>query len=325
MSAPNAGLAASAEYVEAEDSKNTNAELGPANTPDDVQPIAPDQFDPHYQSSKWEIWAYYGYYIGNNGLTLFNFAPTLFQDLLYIQAGDAETLNFLGSDRSINSIVLLANGISFAIQVVLFLVLGSFADYGSWRPWILVFWSVAAFGLGFGWLGVHTPDKWPIATGLYMVGLIAYQMCITFWTAAFPGLARNTPEMRKKAEEYESGQIDRDEYDFADMMQRNRISNNSFIIQSAAEILILVVIVGILFGVDVRASAENNLWGLSVLIAFATGIWILAAIPWFALEKRRPGQELPPGMNIVTVGFWNLYRAFTQIWRLKQSLLYLIG
>ena len=32
-----------------------------------------------------------------------------------------------GRERSINSIVLLSNGISFAIQIVIFLVLGSFA------------------------------------------------------------------------------------------------------------------------------------------------------------------------------------------------------
>lgn len=36
--------------------------------------------------------------------------------------------------------------------------------------------SVVAFGLGFGWLGVHHPDEWHTATGLYMIGLIAYQV-----------------------------------------------------------------------------------------------------------------------------------------------------
>lgn len=30
-------------------------------------------------------------------------------------------------------------------------------------------------------------------------------------------------------------------------------------------------------------------------------------------------------MNIVLAGFWQLYRAFTQVWQLKQSLAYLIG
>lgn len=94
---------------------------------------------------------------------------------MYQAAGDAETLPFLGRTRSINSIVLLSNGISFALQVVIFLILGSFADFGTWRPNILIVLSIIAFGIGFGWLGVHTADDWHIGVGLYIVGLIAYQ------------------------------------------------------------------------------------------------------------------------------------------------------
>lgn len=256
---------------------------------------------------------------------MFNFAPTSFQNLLYEAGGDSGVLTFLGSERTVNSIVLLCNGISFAIQVVLFLLLGALADYGKWRPWILIFWSIVSFALGFGWLGVHTSDKWPVAVGLYMVGLIAYQMCITFWSAAFPGLARNTPEMRHKAEEYEAGDIDRDAYDFADMMMRNKIFNMAFIMQSAGEIIILAILVGILFALDVNASQANNDWGLSVLIAYCTAVWVVVAIPWFVLEKRRPGQPIPQGLNIITVLPWTLWRAMVQIWQLKQTLLYLIG
>lgn len=91
------------------------------------RPVAPDQFDPTYETTRKEIWAYYAYYIGDNGLTLFNFAPTAFQNLLSQAAGDNEVLRFAGKDRTINSIVLLANGISFAIQVVIFLIIGSYA------------------------------------------------------------------------------------------------------------------------------------------------------------------------------------------------------
>ncbi|KAL9578992.1 MAG: hypothetical protein Q9212_005362 [Teloschistes hypoglaucus] len=296
---------------------------------DDERPVAPDQFDPVYETTRREIWAYYAYYIGDNGLTLFNFAPTAFQNLLSQAAGDAGILHFAGRDRTINSIVLLANGISFAIQVVVFLVIGSYADFGRSRPNILIVLSVVAFGIGFGWLGVHTSDKWEVAAGMYIVGLIAYQTTLTFWTAAFPGLARNTVQLRLKAEEYSDGAITREEYDHADMMQRSRLANMAFYIQSCGEIVILAVIVGVLFGVNVRASEANNNWGLSVLIAFATGVWFLLALPWFVLEKRRPGQPIPPNMSMygiaVTAGFWQLYRAITQIWRLKQSLLYLIG
>ncbi|KAL8663406.1 MAG: hypothetical protein Q9202_003925 [Teloschistes flavicans] len=264
----------------------------------DERPVAPDQFDPVYETTRLEIWAYYAYYIGDNGLTLFNFAPTAFQNLLSQAAGDAGILHFAGRDRTINSIVLLANGISFAIQVFIFLVIGSYADFGRSRPNILIVLSVVAFGIGFGWLGVHTSDKWEVAAGMYIVGLIAYQTTLTFWTAAFPGLARNTVELRMKAEEYNDGAITREAYDHADMMQRSRLANMAFYIQSCGEIIILAVIVGVLFGVNVRASEANNNWGLSVLIAFATGVWLLLALPWFVLEKRRPGQPIPPNMNM---------------------------
>ncbi|KAJ9261163.1 hypothetical protein DTO207G8_313 [Paecilomyces variotii] len=287
------------------------------------QPVAPDQFDDTYRTSKWEIWAYYTYYIGNNGLTLFNFAPTAFQNLLYQAAGDSGMLPFAGKLRTIDSIVLLSNGISFAIQIAVFLVLGSFADFGTWRSNILIVLSLIAYAIGFGWLGVHTEEKWLIGTGLYIVGLIAYQTTLTFWTAAFPGLARNTAELKSKAEDYMAGVISRDEYDHADTMKRSQLANMAFYIQSIGEIVILAIIVGIMFGLNVNASEANNNWGLSVLIAFASGVWLLLSIPWFILEKRRPGQD--PRGNIIMAGLKQLSYALSQVWKLKQSLLYLIG
>ncbi|KAJ9201375.1 hypothetical protein DTO164E3_3682 [Paecilomyces variotii] len=287
------------------------------------QPVAPDQFDDSYRTSKWEIWAYYTYYIGNNGLTLFNFAPTAFQNLLYQAAGDSGMLPFAGKLRTIDSIVLLSNGISFAIQIAVFLVLGSFADFGTWRSNILIVLSLIAYAIGFGWLGVHTEEKWLIGTGLYIVGLIAYQTTLTFWTAAFPGLARNTAELKAKAEDYMAGVISRDEYDHADTMKRSQLANMAFYIQSIGEIVILAIIVGIMFGLNVNASEANNNWGLSVLIAFASGVWLLLSIPWFILEKRRPGQD--PRGNIILAGLKQLSYALSQVWKLKQSLLYLIG
>jgi len=243
---------------------------------------------------------------------------------MYQAAGDSGVLSFMGRERTINSIVLLSNGISFAIQVVIFFILGSFADFGTWRPNILIGLSLCAWGIGFGWLGVHTENDWHVGVGLYVVGLIAYQTTVTFWTAAFPGLARNTKELRINAEEFAEGRITRTEYDFADMMKRNELSNVAFYTQSVCEVFILAVIVGIMFALHVNDSVANNNWGLSVLIAFATGVWILCAIPWFVLEKRRPGQD-PGRMNIVLAGIKQLGYAIRQIWQLKTSLAYLVG
>ncbi|KAI7339266.1 hypothetical protein KC315_g1311 [Hortaea werneckii] len=341
MAANDPGLAQTSAAAE-DSSKGMVENTKDAGVLEETHAVAPDQFDQKYETSKYEIWSWYSYYIGNNGLTLFNFAPTASQNLVSQQAekiwGPSNTtLRFAGSERTINSIILLCNGISFAIQIVIFdtltnnlaplplrqLILGSYADFGTFRPNILIVLTLIAWGIGFGWLGVHDPADWQTGLGLYIVGLIAYQLCLTYWTAAFPGLARNTRELRDKAQQFEAGVISRDDYDKEDSMKRNELSNTAFYVQSVAEIGILAAIVGVMFGVDVNASTAKNNWGLSVLIAFATGIWVIVALPWFFLEKRRPGQD--PGMNIVLAGFWQLCRAIREIWQLKQSLFYLIG
>jgi hypothetical protein len=133
----------------------------------------------------------------------FNFAPTQFQNLLNLAGhnlGDPSTpcddsvpcvLPFAGEsqpklvqrrkarlifllignpERNVASIVLVCNGISFALQVVLFLVIGSFADFGRWRPWILIGFTALSVGISIGWLGVEDASKWEVATGLYIVG-----------------------------------------------------------------------------------------------------------------------------------------------------------
>ncbi|CAL5869714.1 uncharacterized protein PFLUO_LOCUS3944 [Penicillium psychrofluorescens] len=309
----------------AKDTILASEEMAPAGSPSaEDKPTAPDQFDDQYRTTQKEIWAYYSYYIGNNGLSLFNFAPTAFQNLLYQAAPSSGLLSFAGELRSINSIVLLSNGISFAIQIVVFVTIGSFADFGYWRPNILIVLSLIAYGIGFGWLGVHTADQWHIGVGLYIVGLIAYQTCLTFWTAAFPSLARNTTHMKEVANQYVSGEITRDQYDYADTMMRSKLSNIAFVVQSVTEIFILAIIVGIMFGIDVDASQANNNWGLSVLIAFVSGVWLLVSLPWFFMEKRRPGQD-PGKRSVFVAGVWQLWHAVRQIWHLKQSLVYLIG
>ncbi len=58
--------------------------------------IAPDQFIKGYETTKWEIWAYYGYYVGNTGLTLAIFAPMAMQNLMSLAAGENGMLPFLG-------------------------------------------------------------------------------------------------------------------------------------------------------------------------------------------------------------------------------------
>ncbi|KAF8905077.1 autophagy-related protein 22-like protein [Gymnopilus junonius] len=283
-----------------------------------------------------ELWSYYIYYIGNNGLSGFNFGPSQFQNLLFLAGYDPTegpgtacgsngcVLPYLGDIRDINSIVLLTNGISFAIQAVLLLFIGAWADYGHWRPNITIFFTLLAVGVSFGWLGVEEPSQWQAGVALYIVGLITYQCSLTFWTAAFPGLAYDLPEVGTSRHEVDSGAKSPEEHERFHSLARNRISNISFAVSSAGEILILAIMVGILKGLHAEQNTENNTKSFSVLIAFSGAVWLVCALPWFVFEKRRPGLDLPPGASLWTIGFKQVYVAFRECLRLKQTFLYLI-
>ncbi|KAL1707875.1 autophagy-related protein 22-like protein [Schizophyllum commune] len=290
-----------------------------------------------WMTSRWELWSYYFFYIGNSGLSGFNYGPSQFQNLLYLAGYDPSgapgelpcgdggcVLRFAGKVRDINSIVLVTNGISFALQAVLLLIIGAWADYGTWRPNITIFFTIVAVGVSFAWLGVEHPDQWEAATALYVLGLITYQCVLTFWTAAFPGLARDLPEVKQSLADVKGGDKTAEEHTKLTSLSRNRISNLSFTVCSVGEIVVLAIMVGILKAIHSDESTENNTKAFSVLIAFSGGVWLLCAIPWFLIEKRRPGLTMPPGTNLLTVGFKQVAVAFRECMRLKQTFLYLI-
>ncbi|KAI8980030.1 MFS general substrate transporter [Trametes punicea] len=293
---------------------------------------------PKWTTTRRELWAFYVYYIGNNGLSGFNFGPSQFQNLLFLAGYDPSeppftaacgantqcVLPYLGRVRDVNSIVLLTNGISFALQAVILLLIGAWADYGRWRPNITIFFTFMAVAVSFAWLGVDDPSKWQAGVALYILGLITYQCALTFWTAAFPGLARNLPRVQESALQVVSGEKTLSDHADYESLERNRISNISFAVCSAGEIVILAIMVGILKGLKSDASTENNTKAFSALIAFSGGVWLLCALPWFFLEKRRPGLALPPGASMLTIGFKQTFVAFRECLRLKQTFLYLI-
>ena len=89
----------------------------------------------------------------------------------------------------VNSMLLDVTGILFAGQLVLLLSIGPYADYGYWRPWIMISVSTLATPLRssssnhsfivsqtvlyiaqFAMCGISRPDQWQAAQALYVVG-----------------------------------------------------------------------------------------------------------------------------------------------------------
>ncbi|KAE8260355.1 hypothetical protein A4X13_0g393 [Tilletia indica] len=298
----------------------------------------PAAYQDKYITTRTELWAYYVYYIGNQGLGPFNFGPSQLQNLLTLAAEAAGNgtcggsdqvpcrLPWAGSDRTVESLVLLANGIGFAIQVVLFLFIGSLADYGSYRPWILVFFTVCGAASCMAWFGVTDPSQWQAAMGIYIINNITYQGALSFYSAAFPGLVRGLPEVRESAEKLSAKppQTTAEDHAKLESLQRNRVVNISFGVQAAGEIVILAFIQAMLAGIHADRDVSHNTRALSACAGFGGATWLLFALPWFFLEKHRPGQKLPKGYNYLTVAYLQLRLACKHIWRLKQTLLYLI-
>ncbi|UOH83462.1 hypothetical protein LQV05_006192 [Cryptococcus neoformans] len=179
--------------------------------------------------------------------------------------------------------------------------MGSFADYGVIRPHITTAFTVLAWAVSFAWLGVEDPSKWQAGTALYILGLIGYQGALTFWTAAFPGLARDLPEIKDSEEKLARGDTDRKSHDRLDMLARNRLANVSFLVCSLGELVVLAILAGILEGV-INDDPDSNTKALSIVCAYSAGVWILCATPWLLFEQYRPGHQLPPHTTYFTVG-----------------------
>lgn len=67
--------------------------------------------------------------------------------------------------------------------------------------------------------------------------VIGYQLALTFWTAAFPRLARDTSELQSAAEKLRDGTLSEEVYSKVDSLQRNRLANVAFYICSCGEVV----------------------------------------------------------------------------------------
>jgi MFS-type transporter involved in bile tolerance (Atg22 family) len=50
------------------------------------------------------------------------------------------------------------------------LLIGAWADYGTSRPNITIFFTILAVAVSFAWLGVEDADQWRSGVALYILG-----------------------------------------------------------------------------------------------------------------------------------------------------------
>lgn len=104
-----------------------------------------------------------------------------------------------------NSFLLDITGILFAAQLVLLLTIGPYADYGNWRPWIMITAQVVLYICQFAMCGINKAEQWQAAQALFVVGSLAANIATAFYTATFPSLVHNLPKILKSEQDVKNG------------------------------------------------------------------------------------------------------------------------
>ncbi|KAJ7872080.1 autophagy-related protein 22-like protein [Mycena leptocephala] len=254
-----------------------------------------------------ELWSYY--HNGDNGVGPNGYSMTLFQSLAFAAGYDPVAgvgsscssdsssgqcvLPWGGGTKSVTSVVLIANGVSFAIMTMIFTTIGSAADYGTFGRWLLLIITVICWGAQFASMALTEPSRWGAAMALYMIGFISYGATLVFYAALFPRLARNTPHAKEIREKYEAGETSKEDYEREESLEKNRISN---------------------------ISTVNN-----YTIVLTNMYWVITGIWWFIFQQPRPGPPLPKGERYITIGWKQIWAACKQYKQLPYTFIYLFS
>lgn len=313
----------------AEDSKDDGIQVS-----SEISVTAPFSSDEPIVTRK-ELWSYYLYYNGDNGVGPLGYSMTLFQSLATSAGFDPTrgpgssctdagasgqcVLPWAGGTKAVSSIVLIANGVSFAVMTMIFTTIGSAADYGNFGRWLLLVITVICWGAQFASMSLTSPDRWGVAMALFMIGFVSYGATLVFYAAVFPRLARNTPHSRALKESLDAGDISPEVYEQEESLEKNRISNISTAHSNIGYIATLALNLCLLLPLKDNPLVNNY------TIVLTTGYWVLTGIWWFIFQQPRPGPSLPRGESFITVGWKQIWIALKQYKKLPFTFTYLFA
>ncbi|KAF7587057.1 hypothetical protein BBP40_007814 [Aspergillus hancockii] len=283
-------------------------QLPPRNEIDQLFRAGEDYDQP--TTTRRELWSYYLYYNGDNGVGPGSYSQALFQWALTgtgwqpgteprepCTGSSACVVPWAGGTRSVSSVVLIANGLCFTFMAVIFVWFGSAADYGSFGRWLLLALTVVCWALQY-----------------------AYGATLVFYAAVFPRLARFMPHVRKAREEdLREGKITMEEYDAIESLERNHISNVSTAHSNIGYLLTLAL------NLSVLLPLQGNNYSNNLALCLTNSYWVVLGVWWFIFQQRRPGPAVPKGSTYATIGFKQLWVALREIRALPQTSLYFIA
>ena len=98
-------------------------------------------------------------------------------------------------------------------------------------------------------------------------------------------------------------------------------------INSIASLLVVItaaIAVGISAGIGFGTD-EKLIFSFRVLLGYYGAIGVLCSVPFFIVNKHRPGQQLPKGAKWYSAGPKQVWQAAKSAYHLKDCMLYLIA
>ncbi|ORX40325.1 autophagy-related protein 22-like protein [Kockovaella imperatae] len=229
-----------------------------------------------------------------------------------------------GKETSTTSYILDLNGITFAVQLCILLIIGPYADYGTWRPYILMFINSLGIIVEVIEALLDKPRLWQANSAMYVLGTVCFNCCVAFFNGAFPGIVRDLPEMIESEQQVLLGQKTAEEHDQAIMMERSRINNRLQACSSLGVAICIGIGIGISQGIG-SATPQKQYEQYAAIIGFFAAIWLLVSIPYFVCQKFRPGQKLPDGTKWYLAGPTQVWQAAKTIRYLKHTFFWIFG
>jgi len=212
----------------------------------------------------------------------------------------------------VSSIVLVANGVSFAAMTLVFATVGPIGDYRMLGRWLLLISTAICWAAQFASMSLTSPSHWGAAMALYIISLTSRGLVISFMTAVFPQLARNTPHSRELRKQYERGELSLETYEKEKGLEKSKISSTSIIFLFLGEIVALSLNLSLLLRLSHNPKVDNY------VIVLTTGFWVLSGIWWFIFQQPRPGPKLPKGENYLTIGWKQILVALKEYRKLAH-------
>ncbi|KAF8261785.1 autophagy-related protein 22-like protein [Lactarius quietus] len=226
----------------------------------------------------------------------------------------------LGSGTmAVSSIVLVANGVSFAIMTVVYATFGPVADYRMIGRWLLLISTIICWAAQFASISLTSPSRWGAAMALYMISFTSRGIILAFIAALFPQLARNTRHSRELRKRRERGELSTEAYEKEKGIENNKISSFSMICFFFGDVVALLLNLSLLLALSHNSKVDNY------VIILTTGYWVLFGIWWFVFQQPRPGPNLPKGESYLTIGWKQIFVALKEYKKLPFTFAYLLS